>query len=180
MSQVLTEGTNLAVVQETTLGAATPPTTGWFNLQPNSYGDFGPSFKKLPRTPISKNRQRRKGMLVDLDSAMPFEADVTKDLLDVFLEGMFMALQKQSGGTGLALFRPTAVTATGYTVAASGNIQTNTLILARGFANSANNGLKNTTASTSTEIKASGLVVESSPPANVTVEVAGWQGATGD
>jgi hypothetical protein len=181
MPQVLTEGTNLAVVEETTLGASTPPTTGWFNLQPNSYGDFGSSIKKVPRSPISKNRQLQKGMLVDLDSAMPFESDVTKDVIDVFLEGIFMSTAKHSGGTGVALFRPTAVTATGYTVAASGALANNVLVFARGFCTAANNGLKLLAGtSTGTEIKTTGLVAEASPPSNATVEVAGYQGATGD
>lgn len=181
MPQSLTEGTNLAVVAETTLGAAVPPTTGWFNLQPNSYGDVGASIKKLPRSPITKNRQLYKGMLVDLDSAMPIEADITKDIIDVFLEGIFMSLVKHSGGTGLALFRPTAVTSTGYTVAASGALANGLLVYARGFATAANNGLKVLAGtSTGTEIKTTGLTAEATPPANVTVEVAGVQGGVGD
>lgn len=189
MSQVLTEGTNLAVVVETTLGAATPPTSGWINVEPNSYGDSGPSFKKLPRTPITKTRQRQKPILVDLDSAMPFEHDLTKDAIDVFIEGIFASAIKHSGGTGLSIFRPTAVVDGGaspdeYTVAASGAIQANTLIYARGFVNSANNGLKAvvaTSSATAIKVATASLVAESvSPTGSAMVEVAGWQGASGD
>ena len=176
MAQVITEGTNLAIVREATLGAVVPPTTGWFHLQPNSYGDVGPSFTKLARSPISKNRQIQRGMLVDMDSGVPFECDVTKDVIDVFLEGMFMSVTKHSGNTGLALFRPTAVTATGYTVAALGALTNSHLVFARGFATAANNGLKLLAGtSTATEIKTTGLTAEAAPPANVTVGVAGWQ-----
>lgn len=172
MSQTQTEGTNLAVAPETTLG--TQAAAGWINLQPNNYGDVGPSTKKVARTPISQNRQNQKPIVVDLDSAVPYTCDLTKDVVDAFLSGLMMSAVKHSGGTGLSLFRPTAVTATGYTVAALGNVQTGTLIVARGFGG-ANDGLKLTTASIATEIKAAGLVVNAAPPANATVDVAGFQ-----
>jgi hypothetical protein len=181
-----TQGTNLAVADETTLG--TLATSGWFNLQPNSYGDVGSSIKKIPRQPISKNRQRQKPIVVDLDSGVPFQADCTKDLLDKFLQGIFNAAVKHSGGTGLSLFRPTAVVDGGaspdeFTVAASGALQASTLIFTRGFTNAANNGLKNVVAtSTATAIKvATGtLVAEASAPANATLDVVGYQGASGE
>lgn len=178
MSQVITEGTNLAMVVEASLGAATPPTSGWSNLQPNSYGNFGPNYKKLPRDPISKNRQKQKGMLVDSDSVLPFEADLTKDLLDFFLEGIFMSATKHSGGTGTSKFYPTAVSATAYTVPSGGALQTNTLVFGRGFTNAANNGLDVVGAgSTGTSIPVAGGVIET-PPVNATVEVAGFRAGT--
>lgn len=176
MSQVLTEGVNLAAVVEAVLGAAVPPVTGWFNLQPNSYGNFGPTYKKLPRNPISKNRQNQKGMLVDEDSAMPFEHDITKDLIDFFIEGMFMSTLKQSGGQGQALYRPTAVAAGAYTVAANGALTASTLVYMRGFTNAANNGLQPVAAaSTGVSIKVAAAVLEAAPPANATLEIAGYR-----
>lgn len=181
MPQVLTEGVNLAAVAESTLGAATPPSSGWFNLQPNSIGDIGPSYKKLARSPISKNRQLQRPILVDMDSAAPWEADVTKNLIDNFLAGIFMSSVKHSGGKSQSLYRPTAVTATGYTVASNGDYVVNRLFYARGFATTANNGLKVTASgSTATEIKFSGLTAEAAPPSNVELEFAGVQGASGD
>lgn len=175
MSQVITEGVNLALVAEATLGAATPPTTGWSNLQPNSFGNFGPSYKKLPRQPISKNRQNQKGMLVDEDSALPFEQDCTKDLIDFFLEGIFMSTAKQSGGTGTSKFYPTAVSATDFTVPSGGAVQQGVLVYGRGFTNAANNGLDVCAAgSTGTSIKVASGVVET-PPVNATLEIAGFR-----
>jgi hypothetical protein len=179
--QVQTEGTNAAVVRETELGVATPPTTGWRNLQPNSYGNFGPSFKKLPRSPISKKQQLQKGMLVDEDSAVPFQTDITKDVIDRFGEGIFRCVAKHGGNTGQSSYSPTAVTATGYTVPANGAIAARFLILARGFAIDDNNGLKLVGAgSTGVETKTAGLVVEAAPPANCEIEIAGYRGLTGD
>ncbi len=182
-NQVQTESTNLAVVEENSLGAATPPTTGWFNLQPNSYGTFGPSYKKEPRDPISKNAQLQKGMLTDEDSGIAFEIDVTKDHIDRFASGIFRCVAKHSGNKGQSLYRPTAVTSTGYTVPALGDLGQHFLIFARGFGSAfaANDGLKELgSGSTGTEIKTSGLTVQASAPANATVEVAGWRGASGD
>lgn len=181
MSIVQTEGIDLTAVEESELGATTPPTTGWFRCEPNSFGNFGPSFKTVPRDPISKNQQLRKGMLVDEDSGIPFETDFTKDVVDRFGEGMFRGAWKHCGGTGMSLFRPTGVTSTGYTVGANGALQQRTLIFARNFTNPENNGLKLLNAgSTGTEIKTSGLVAEASPPANATVDVVGFRFATSD
>lgn len=174
MGRVLTNTVTLQVATESTLG--TQPTSGWKTVEPTSIGKFGPSLTKLTRTPISKNRQHRKGALVDLDSTVEFELDLTYDHMKMFVEGLMFATAK--GGT-VAL--ATAVTATDYTVPAGLVLPAGTLVFARGFANAANNGLKVVlAASTATAIKVAGLVVEASPPAGATVEVAGIQGATAD
>ncbi len=180
MSQVTNEGVNLAVAMETTLGEQ--PTSGWVSLQPNDKGDIGSSIKKVARTPVSQNRQNQKSIIVDLDAAAPWTADVTKDLLDNFLSGIFMSAVKHSGGTGQALFRPTAVTATGYTITGGlGALAANILLYGRGFPTAANNGLKLQVGSIAAELKASGLTAESlAATSNATVEVAGVQGALGD
>jgi hypothetical protein len=180
-NQVQTESTNLAVVEENSLGAKTPPTTGWFNLQPNSYGSFASQYKKLPRDPISKNAQLQKGMLVDEDSGISFEMDVTKDAIDRFAGGIFRCVAKHSGNKGQSLYRPTAVTGTGYTVPALGDLFQYFLIYARGLGVAANDGLKQLGAgSIATEIKTAGLAVQASVPSNATVEIAGYRGQSGD
>lgn len=178
MSQVLNEATNLSVAPETTLGVQA--TANFVNLQPNSYGDVGSSVKKTGRMPISKNRQVQKPIVTDLDSKVPFQVDLTKDVIDQFLSGMFMSAVKHSGGTGLSLFRPTAVTGTAYTVASGGALTTTDLIYARGFSIAGNNGLKPVAAAaTGTALNAAGLTAETNPP-NATVDVVGFQGASAD
>src|SRR4051812_499994 len=124
MAQVQTEGTNLNVAPEGTTQAllGVLPSTGWLNLQPNGYGDIGPSIGKVSRMPISKNRQLQQPIVIDLDSSAPWQSDITKDLIDAFLTGMFMSAVKHCGGTGQSFFRPSAVTATGYTVPALGAV----------------------------------------------------------
>ncbi len=181
MAEVNSEGVNIASVIESTQGASPPPTTGWLNLEADAIGDPGPNYKKLARNPFTITRQLRRPFVAGLDLALTLDVDTIKDHIDHFGESMFKAAFKHSGGTNQSLYRPTAVTATGYTVAANGALANDTLVYARGFATAANNGLKLLAGtSTSTEIKTPGLVVEGSPPANVQVEVAGRQGAAGD
>jgi hypothetical protein len=191
MSNVLTEGTNLACAREASFGVQ--PTGGWFNLRPNDHGDIGSSIKKTSRTPITSRRQVFRPIVTDLDSGVPYKADITIDDLDNFMEGIFCAVVKHSGGTGVSKFRPTAVVDGGvaadeYTVAAGGALPANTLIVARGFQNALNNGLKvvvATSGNTAIKVATGSLVAEVVPAAplsysNPTVEVAGVQGASGD
>jgi hypothetical protein len=185
MSDVQTERTNLAVVEESTLNAFTPPTTGWRNLQPNTYGAVGSTTKKVPRDPISNNLQLRKGMLTDLDSMVPFEHDITKDLIDRFGEAIFRCATKHSGGTGQSRFTISSVDGTGYVVAAdgaTGGLQQRTLVMVRGCPTESNNGLKLVGAgSGSTHVAVSGTVAEAvDADIEATLEVAGFRFATSD
>lgn len=178
---VQTESVNLAIAEENALSSKRMPTVGWWNLQPNSYGTFGPSYKKDPRDPISKNAQLRKGMLTDLDSGLAGEFDITKFHVDRFAPGILRCAPKHPGNTGNSDFSVSAVTSTGYTVSALGAIAQHFLTYGRGFEEDANNGLKELGAgSTNTEIKTAGLVANASVPANAEVAIAGYRGATGD
>lgn len=174
MGRVITNATTLQIAAESSLG--TKPTTGWKVIEPNSIGKFGPSLKKIAREPISKNRQMRKGALVDLDSSVEFECDITYDHVKMFAEGLFFAAQQGV----IASFAPTAVTATGFTVASGGAIPDGTLfrVLGSKFAN--NNGLHVAAGtSTGTEIKCTGLTAEASP-GPLLLEICGIQGTAGD
>lgn len=179
MSRVSTNSISLAYTIESSLGVAG---TVWKLLEPNAITAFGPKLTTVQRNPISKDRQRKKGSITGLDSEAGFDADLTMEHFIDFAEGFCF-----STFNGPAKFGPmetndvTAVTSTGYTVAASGALAQNTLVLARGFSTAANNGLKVVGASsTATEVKTSGLTAEASPPTNATLEVCGVQGATGD
>lgn len=152
--------------------------SAWFQQQPNSYGKFGATIKTVARSPISQNRQREAGGVVGLDSTAEIDCDLTREAMMFWGEPALLTTKN-----GPASFRPTAVTATGYTVAAGGDLAAGILIYASGFTNSANNGLKVVgAASIGTEIKTAGLVAEAAIPAaqNVRVEVCGVQCAAGD
>lgn len=183
-----TNRTGFRAVREATLGAATPPTSGWFKVEVNTPSEAGAQITTTPRTPISEDRARRKGVITDLDSPFAFQQDLTLEALEEFLPAALKADYKHPGGSGVAFFRPTAVVDGGgsedsFTVAADGDVVNDLLIRARGFTNSGNNGVfKTTGTSTGTAIKvATGtLTAEASPPSNAIVEVCGYEGATGD
>lgn len=180
-NQVQTEATNLAVVVEDELGNATPPATGWHNIEPHSYGAFGPQYKKLARDPITKNMQLLKSMLVDEDSGIVFETDVTKDSVDRFASGIFRCVPKHAGNKGKSSYKISSVAADGFNVDGLGDLDAGTLVKVRGCKVLANNGLHVVAAgSVDGKVNVASLTVESSVPANAELEVAGFRFASGD
>lgn len=182
MSRVSTNTVSLAYAIEQSLGVL-PGSPVWKLLEPNSIDKFGPEITTVSRNPISKDRQRKKGTITNLESGVEFGSDLIMDHFIDFSEGFAYAQYN-----GPIKFGPqeddtiTDVTVTGYTVVGgNGDLPDDTVILARGFTNVENNGLKITAGtSTVTEVKTTGLVLEAIPPDNATLEVCGVQGATGD
>lgn len=190
MGRVITNGVTLSKAREASLGVL-PGSPQWFELEPNSIGNWGTTIAKEARSPISRARARRKGVVTDLDSAVEYEADLTLAQLRQAAEEFLFA-----AAVGADFFLTSAATATGYTVpalsvaaaarllysgAGAGAVS---LIYASGFVNDDNNGIKPVTAAhaaAATEIKAAGNVAEASPAGDyVEVAVAGVRAAAGD
>jgi hypothetical protein len=188
MGRVTTNSTTINVTREASLGvlAATP---AWYELEPNTINKFGTTIAKTERTPISRARTRRKGVVTDLDSGVEMEADVTLEMLRYFVEGFLFA--RAVGGD---VFFPTASTSSGFTVPALTSTQAGkliynasgakSLIYSRGFVNDVNNGLELLSAAVTaggTNIPVTGNVAET-PGANtlVSASVAGIRAAAGD
>jgi hypothetical protein len=170
-----TNKTTLAFAVEETIGTL-PTTPDWIDLERNDLTDFGATLTTTPRDPVNQNRMQEKGAITDLDSTVGFSTDLTYSAFDNFAQGFFYASWKEQTS-----FSPTAVTSTGYTVASGGDLTEGTLIYAKRFQDSSNNGLKVVGAlSTSTEIKTTGLVAETSIPDGAVVEICGVQGISGD
>lgn len=183
MGRVLTNNVGLSVTIESSVGVAG---TSWFLLQPNTIGAYGAQITTRARRPLSPQRGRRKGAVIDLDSTVEFEADVTMDQFAYFVDGFLFGefanaefLLRDSGGA------PTP-TSTGYTIDAASALlagkvvyasgEAISLVYGKGYATAANNGLKPLGAdlgSTDTEVTVSGLTAEASPPANADLQVAG-------
>lgn len=188
MSRVSTNTVSLAYAVEASLGVlpSSPAAPLWKRLEPNTITAFGPTLATVTRNPISKDRQRKKGTITDLDSSVEFEADVTMDAVLDFLPGFVFA--KFAGPSGFGAHDTNQVTAaTGdatdaYTVSAGGALPAGTLIFARGFAIAANNGLKVVdSGATGTSIPVTtDLADEADPPTTARIDVAGFVGATGD
>jgi len=181
MGRVLTNNTGFIYSIESALGTAG---TTWFTLEPNSINSWGATITTVAREPISKDRQRRKGTLTDLDSAMEFEADWTVSAFMDFIEGFVFVTGVNRDMDILS----TAAETTGdsYTVAAltaaqAGKLEFSaaeyaTLIFARGFAESGNNGLKTLDAdiaTSATSVSVSENLVDETAPANAQIELAG-------
>lgn len=169
--------TGLAFAEETigTPGVL-PVTPEWFPLEPNEYDDFGGELTLLARRPINSSRQRKKGSITDLDAGGGFNQDLTNTNTQKLLQG-FMYAGYREKPTALS----TEVTATGYVVADETIFFANMIVLATGFNNSANNGLKVVTSvdAGTSEVRAAGLTVEGSPPADAKLVVVGYQAAAG-
>jgi len=168
--------TTLSFAKEDTIGVL-PTTPDWYTIEWNDLTTFGASISTVSRNPVSQKLMEQEGAVSDLDSAVEYQTDLTVSSFNNFAQGMFYSVWKAQ-----TEFTPTAVTTTGYTVTSGGTLASGTLVYAKNFSNSENNGLKVCTTSTvDTEIEVTTtLVAESPPPDGATVTVAGIQGASDD
>ncbi len=180
MGNVSTNETGLAYAVEESLGVL-PASPSWRKLQPNSFGNMGAEISTVARTPISADRQDRKGTTTDLDSAAAFAADMTLDHFLDFAEAFTFARFT----TDIAAFTPTAAVSGGsggYTVPSGGALPAGRLVYARGFTTAVNNGLKVVASgSTATNVRVDGLTAESAPtPNHLELMECGVQATSGD
>lgn len=181
MGRVLTNNVNLAYTIETAIGVAG---TSWFLLEPNSITNLGATIATVARTPISKNKQRRKGTITDLDSSAEFEHDITLSVFQDFIEG-FCFSTAVNADLDMAVSGVVAST-DAYTVAsvsstAAGKLgfsatEYASLVYARGFSTTANNGLRQLSADVSTSatsIATTATLTDETPTGNARVEIAG-------
>lgn len=189
MSRVLTNNVGLQFAVESSIGTL-PGSPSWRTLEPNSIGAYGPSITTVERRPISRQRGRKKGTVVNLESSVEFEADLTLDAFTDFGEGFVFAefanKEFDLRGTG-GVVPPVVASSTTFTVAAASTLlagkvqfttsQLATLLWARGYTNSANNGLHALTvdlAATGTTITCGGSsLVAETPPTNASLQVCG-------
>ena len=150
---------------------------------------FGAAITKTPRNPVSQSRGNRKGTTTDLVSNPEIQTDITASTAsNLVLRSFFFCKETNDD----LVFRGGDATATGYTVPALDAAQAaklqwsatgpKSLIHARAFLNSANNGLKVLTAdptATDTELVVSGNVAETAP-SNAEVAIAGVRADTSD
>lgn len=198
MGRVLTNSTGLRVTVEASTGVL-KVAPKWYVVEFDSIGAYGAVIATVVRRPISQDRGRKAGTVVDLDSSVEFDTDLTVEVFDRFIEGFaFAEYANYEFDFTHEDFKGSALnaTATGYALGAAlstfntvdPNLPTRvaakmvyaasgaqTLVFASGYNVAANNGLRALNAdvtAASTEITVTGLSAETAP-ANARVEVAG-------
>ena len=158
----------------------------WRPLEPNSYADFGASVTTVARNPINPSRQRKKGVVTDLDASGGFTTDMTQENLQRLNARFFYAdFRAQVEFNSEAAPNPvTNVDGTGEDFEAASGLDAfnvDDLVFAAGFTNAANNGLHVVTIAAAASLTvASDLVDEAAPPATATLTQVGVQGQAGD
>lgn len=164
-------------------------TTPWYALEPNTYSDFGGEVTTVTRNPISRSRQRKKGVVTDFDASGGFNHDMTQHQLTRLLQPFFYANAFEKATTAplnSASIPVTAVT-TGPNVYAVDNspslgFAVNQLVLASGFTNGGNNGVKfiSVAGAASLTTTTAGEVAEAAPPAAARLDAIGYRFPVGD
>ncbi|MFA7063657.1 MAG: phage tail tube protein [Methanomethylophilus sp.] len=155
----------------------------WYPLEPNGYNDFGGQLTTVARNPINPSRQRKKGVTTDLDASGGFGQDLTQNNLTRLLQGFFFADIREkvtnipTNGTAVSFSGVTGTNKT-YTLS-SGTVGSQflagDLVLASGFDQAANNGLKNVDSSTATTVVVTQTAVDETPPATAKLIKVGFQ-----
>jgi len=175
--------TGLRYAEEDSVGVL-PTTPDWIPLEPNSYSDFGGEITTVARNPINASRQRKKGVVTDLDASGGFNSDLTATNLQDIMQGFFFAdarRKNEFGGDG----EVTGVVASNNAYAGTGietGFTVGDMVFASGFTNPENNGLKtvfSVTGPDEIEVNES-LVNEGAPPNGAKLVVVGFEFTTDD
>lgn len=156
-----------------------PGSPVWEPLEPNSFGQFGSSISRVARNPIRADRQMPKGTVSDVDASGNFQTDLLEGGAQDLMQAAFWADLRRKGEEAVT---SVATGSDAYSVASTEGFQVGALILASGFAATANNGLKRVTsinANSSIEV-AENLSDEASPPAGAKVVVVGHHFNSGE
>lgn len=173
--------TGLRIAEEEEVGVL-PAAPVWKPHEPNSYGDFGAQISTLARAPITAGRQRKKGVVVDLDASAGFQADFTQKSFYDLLQGFMFADWRAKPLSDATAAVDGGAGEDSYTVDSGGaEFLPNDLIYASGFSSASNNGIKvgGTTASTATSVYVAGTLAPETG-ASGSVRHIGHQFASGD
>jgi hypothetical protein len=152
MTQAVKQDSNLTglrLARETTPGVL-PGSPIWYQQEPNSYRDFGGEYSKVARAPINASRQRKKGVVVDLDASGGWQADTTLTSQQQLIEGVFMAAFRKKAElvvTSVVATDDTFVVASGGAAFKAGDI-----LFAKNFDDAANNGVFDVLTGTGTAV----------------------------
>lgn len=158
----------------------------WYPLDPNEFDDFGGETTTTARNPINASRQRKKGVVTDLEASGGFNQDVTQNNLVRLMQGFFFADARErvsthpSNGKSASTVTLTNVVATGSKINvgvghgakyAAGNI-----LKLSGMVNAANNRIDIRVISISVdELTVNGTLINETATASSKLEIVGHQ-----
>ncbi len=180
--------TGLSIAEEETLGVL-PASPIWYAMEPNTYNDFGGNLTLVARNPINPTRQRRKGVITDLDASGGLNQDLTFTNLDYLWEGLLLAIKRQKATNSVGatdaddqILSVSAGPTGGYELGVGGGAkyQAGSLIFATGFADALNNGLKVVTGVTGDTLEIADTVLDAAPAADARIKLVGHEFAAGD
>lgn len=174
--------TGLRYAWEVSLGNLdnTPANQTWVELEPNSYTDFGGNITTVARNPINPGRQRKKGVVTNVEASGGFDTDITQTNMQDLLQGFFYAdLRNKQEFTGVAQTVATSDDSYGATGIHTGFFAGD-LVLASGYTNAANNGLKNVLTATSNKVTVSQNLVDETSPTTAKLVCVGFQFGSGE
>lgn len=165
--------TGLRYAEETDIGVL-PGSPIWHQQEPNSYNDFGATITTQARTPIEAGRQRKKGVVTDLDAVGGYATDFTQTNLYDLMQGFFFADWRKKLETTAS-----AATASSddWTVDDEAGFLSGHLVYVKGFSNAANNGLHVLNGSSGGALSTGDSLVDESGTA--TVKCVGFQFGSG-
>lgn len=171
----------LKVLPSTASGDASDPT--WFPLEPNGYGDFGAKVTTVARNPINPSRQKRKGVVTDLEANGSFPSDLTQTDHVRLLQGFFFAAAHEKPTTAplnTAAISVTGVDATTKSFAVASATAAlflaGHLVKASGFGSVTNNGILTVDTPVAGKVTVTQtLADEVSPPADAKLQVVGFE-----
>lgn len=177
VAKIDSNSTGLAYAEEQSLGTL-PGSPDWRRLNPNSYTDFGGEISTVAPNPIRDDRQRRKGVTVDLDASGGFNHNLTYTNFQHMMQGVMFADIRSQAEEAVTAVDTDTVNPDEYEVADTTGFVAGHLIQGSGFTNSGNNTVNKVTAivsNTSVEVADGTLTAEASPPSAAKIKVVGFQ-----
>ena len=164
VNKIDSNSTGLRYAEETTYNTE-PVSATWNVLEPNEYDDFGGELTLIARNPINSSRQRKKGVVTDLDASGGFETDLTQTNLTDLMQGFFFA---DIAGPGEFFGADATVTTDIFTMSDTTGFFVGQRVYASGYVNAANNGfhiISAVVSNTSIAVTTSSLVSETATTA---------------
>jgi len=173
--------TGLRIAEEETL-AVLPTLPDWYDLEPNSYNDFGGNLTLVARNPISAKRKRKKGVITDLDASGGFNQDLTFTNLTHLVPGIFLSDRRTRFALNAdltELFHITGVTAADDQMATNSDVSAvvgvGDIFFCTGFTEGGNNGLKVVQSVSAAGIVFEDGLVDETPPVTAQIRLVGFE-----